>query len=194
MKKLLCSAAAAAALLCGSALPSSADTCAGTCITTTIPLGNNPNGASFNDQFIGASGPVTFTDVFNFTLTAPPSDYSAAVIDLFLAGGSLNNFTISVVSEPGGAVAAGGLFTFSAPTEPAFVDLGPFDLTAPGSYAITVTGTTNGLVSYGGSISTLGETPLPGTLALFAGGLGLLGFAGRRKRGNNGLTSLATAG
>jgi hypothetical protein len=194
MKKLLCLAATAATLLCVSALPSLADQCSGTC--GDPPLGVDPSGATFTDQNI-ANGTVV-TDIFDFSLSSPPSNYSSAVVDLTLSHGVLTNFTISVIDLNTDTVADSGLFTFSAPSQPTFVNLGPFNLTAPDSYALEITGTANGLVSYGGAVSTVGTgsggtTPLPGTLALLAGGLGLLGFAGRKKRGKNSLTSLATA-
>ncbi len=54
------------------------------------------------------------------------------------------------------------------------------ELVHPGSDSLTVTATGGGPSSfYAGELSAV---PLPGTLALFIGGLGLLGFVGLNKR------------
>jgi hypothetical protein len=191
MKKLLCSVAAVTALLWMSAVPSSANTCTGTC-STSANLSSDPVGATFNDVLIGAGKKIL--DEFDFTLTAPPLNYSTAVIDLTLSG-SIKNFVLGVFTSGGVLVEE-----LTDAVSPVFATLGPFDLTAPGSYYVEIAGTAVGSVSYGGSISAIKvfptaplPTPLPGALGLFAGGLGLLGFAGLRKRSKNRVVNSFTA-
>ena len=50
----------------------------------------------------------------------------------------------------------------------------------PGNYFLDIAGIANGTSGYGGNLATFAETPLPGALWLFAGGLGLLGALYRK--------------
>ena len=78
----------------------------------------------------------------------------------------LNNISANNTPNPGVILSFGDIYQFV------------FDAGAP-----TGLGQTSGQIEITAS-SALG-TPLPGTLALFAGGLGLLAFSGMRKRRKN---------
>jgi hypothetical protein len=53
----------------------------------------------------------------------------------------------------------------------------------PGSYFLDIAGIANGTSGYGGNLATFADTtPLPGAVWLFAGGLGLLGVFGRKRK------------
>jgi hypothetical protein len=52
-----------------------------------------------------------------------------------------------------------------------------------GSYFLDIAGSANGSSGYGGNLATFAnETPLPGAVWLFAGGLGLLGAFSRKRK------------
>jgi hypothetical protein len=53
----------------------------------------------------------------------------------------------------------------------------------PGSYFLDIAGIANGSSGYGGNLATFAnETPLPGAVWLFVGGLGVLGMVGRKRQ------------
>jgi hypothetical protein len=162
MKRLICSAAVASALLAVTAIPSGAGTIdllgmssvAGTAYDTTYSF-NLPTtetvmvaGAEFN------IAPFTITGLpFSVTSTPPPSFGNPSLFD---ASGSLGpgNYSLTVMGTGGTALI-------------------PISLYA-------------GFITTSGSVSPV---PIPGTLVLFLSGLGLLGFWGWTKGRKGGLGS-----
>jgi hypothetical protein len=151
MKRLVCSFAVAIACLSATALPSRA---------TTIDV---PPGGTFSDYFVDPSSSVNFTDTYT--------------IDMLTAG-TINVSGVSFSMEPFTLSLAGLTFSYVPPPavgEPTnFSALGYLGV---GDYTLTVTGTApkGDFSNYAGSV-VLDPAPLPGTLALFVGGLGLLGL------------------
>ena len=175
MKRLICSAAVASALLAATAVPS---------VAATISI-----------MGMSAGNPATYDDIYTFHLTTPTSAKETVTV----AGGEFNiaNFNItgpsgfSLMTSPSpttsNAAGVSGFFSGSA-------------LLGSGNYSFTVTGTGipgtpfgfsayNGNISANGKMGTLTPTPIPGTLVLFLSGLGVLGFWGWTKGRKGGLGS-----
>jgi len=188
MLKLLCSLAAGAAFLGVTAATANASTCAGTCTPLTPSSSTSPAGfinSNFGDGGIGPGAAIT--DIFPFTVVPPPSNWASASDEITLNAGNISGLLLSLYSGTfGGAhslVASAGQY-LGPPTQVDFLPLPPGTIPLTGgTYFLEVSGTAIGTVSYSGTLDVYpAATPLPGALALFAGGLGLLGFTGLRKR------------
>jgi hypothetical protein len=156
MKRLICSAAVASALLAAGAIPSSA---------ATIGLFG-----------LSTESDTVYDDTYSFHVSAAEN--------VMIAGGE-DNITGFNISAP---------FTVTY-TGDSFSGMGVLGI---GNYSVVVSGTGNpgtlGYSFYGGAIkgTNITPTPIPGTLALFASGLGLLGFWSwnKRRKARSGSASL----
>ena len=166
MKRFICSAAVASALLAATAIPSGA---------ATIDL----TGFSTEPSTV-------YDDTYNFTLPTTET-VSVSGAEFNIASMTLTGLSFSVPTTPTTTtVGSAGSFFGSG-------SLGP------GTYSLVVAGTGGtpvpGNISlYSGFIDTSGSlgpspVPIPGALALFASGLGLLGFWSRTKGRKAGLGS-----
>ncbi len=164
MKRLICSAAVASALLAATAVPSWA------------------NGIALYG--VSTETDTSYNDVYSFKLTQAE--------DVFISGSEFNiadfkvsglSFAITTIPNPTVSGTPVGIWgTFSG--EGAL---------AAGTYTFTVSGMGTpgdgpGPSMYGGalfattpSITQVPPVPIPGTLVLFVSGLGLLGFWGWNK-------------
>jgi len=192
MRKLLCSLAAGAAFLGVTAAVATASTCAGTCtpLTPTSSTATGPINSTFGDGGIPTG--TAITDIFPFLVVPPPATWNSASDEITLNAGDISGLTLAIYSGayPGGTLVAAAGQYLPPPTQIAYLPspTGTIPLFF-GPYYIEVSGTAVGTTSYGGTLSvelpSSTFTPLPGALALFAGGLGLLGFTGLRKRRKN---------
>ncbi len=159
MKRLICSAAVASALLAATAIPSGAN---------TVNLGDIPPTAT-----IGGNSSVATTYDTTWTFTLPTAeDVKIQGSEFDIAPFTLTGLTFSITSLP--APTLGSLSNFTGA-----------GTLAAGTYNLLVSGTGGSIGSlYSGTITgtAVTATPIPGALALFASGLGLLGFWGRNKR------------
>jgi hypothetical protein len=164
MKRFIYSAVVGSALLAATAIPSGA---------ATVDL----------VELFPTSNPVNFS--YDVTLSAPGSlsinGFESGVTD-FVASLSQGGTTITSAMQ-------------APPSPPFFFSLGPESLLA-GTYIFAVTGT-SGPGGFGIEISNTGNvsvtpTPIPGSVALFVSGLGLLGFWGwaKGRKAGSGSTSL----
>lgn len=148
------------------------------------------NGEAYFGNDFGAGG--IYTDTFKFSLTGltdvsgTASSYYTTIGDIITKGFDITSVTLA--SVPGQEYTQIDDFiivkntldtwTFSAPT------------LAPGDYYLTITGVagtnTNSVfkASYGGSLSFVASVPEPETYGMLALGLGLIGFAARRRQNN----------
>jgi hypothetical protein len=172
MKHMLSSIAVGALLLGASVMPSAALTCNVACFGVTP--GNNPNPGAFGDTT--ASG--AFTDQFGFTLTAPPNSFNSVTNEITAPAGDFTGLTLSLYTAANVLIASTTtiLTVGGNQTE----RLTASNLLAPGSYYIQVSATGGGTGFTG--LENVSQAPLPAALPLFAGGLGLLGFYGRRRK------------
>ena len=176
MKRLICSAAVASALLAATAIPSGA--------------------ASVGLFGMSTEANTTYDDTYMIHVSTPET--------VMISGGEFNiaDFSISgpisLTFSPGPPptpsttpAGTGEFFSGSA-------------MLAAGNYTFVVTGTGNpgtpfGYSSYGGAISgpdmSITATPIPGSLVLFVSGLGLLGFWGwaKGRKGGSGSASMEAA-
>jgi hypothetical protein len=161
MKRLICSAAVASALLAATAVPSGAVS-----VFDTV-------------------GPGAFDLTYTFTTTGSPlvisngSEYNIGPFDFKITEGTKTVFDVSNSGPP-----MSMSFCMSPGCSESF---------GPATFLLTVTGTAGaGFGNFGanftssGLTSSITPTPIPGTLALFASGLGLLGFWGWNKRRKTG--------
>jgi len=190
MKKLLL----AAVLLAGTALATPASA------ATVLNLGINPNsitGAFSSSTFGGAgtTGVGPFSDQILFQLVGGPAFLTiASVTNVFAStADKITGFTGAVYyggadGLPGGIganadtvvigpVLAGACQT---PSDDCQGFSGSTILTIVGGYYLDLSGTGGGTSGYGGNLA-VAQVPLPGALALFAGGLLGLGLLGKRK-------------
>jgi len=190
MRRFLVSAAVAAGMLAVTTASSFASTCTGTCVGI-IPSSVNPNGA-FSD--VGILNGASISDQWDFTLVAPPAADNEFANEITVQPGSITGLTVALYAVVGNVLegmnnapvvdASGQHISLAVNGLPASLGGTQYYLLLTGTAAA---GANSGILSYSGNISTtgasnVGGTPLPGTLALFAGGLGLLGFTGWRKR------------
>lgn len=135
------------------------------------------NTATFGNLYTGGNAGQSFTDRFTFT-TASVADFSA---DLFMRSGNIKNGLditgFSLYSAAGKLLGSSALakgiseiFTLSV------------DSLAAGSYFLQIDGSlrTNAAGRYFGNMAI--EIPEPATYALMLGGLGVAGFAARRRK------------
>jgi hypothetical protein len=205
MKALSCAAATGALLLAASALQAPVNAATITEVTDAGAFaGNTVTGSGTNELGAEATGYVALaysTDWIEFTV-APTSLGSVDIVvndAPFGAGPSYPSEMWELVSGTvGGTVIQGPT---SAPSTDVLVTLGAstnyFLELVSGSPPFSCNGACQGQspISIAVENAVGPAVPLPGALGLFAGGLGLLGFAGLRKsrKTGRGLTSLATA-
>jgi hypothetical protein len=171
MKRLICSAAVASALLAVTAVPSGA--------------------VSVFDTVVPGAFDLTYT----FTTTGSPlvisngSEYNIGPFDFKITEGGAPVFDVSNTAPPMSMSFCGG-----AGCSESFGP-GTFLLTVTGT-AGTGFGNFGANFSAPGLTSSITQTPIPGSLVLFLSGFGLLGFWGwtKGRRGGLGSASLeATA-
>jgi hypothetical protein len=182
MKRYLCSAAGAVALLAAVAMPSVGNASVISVVGyggSTAPVGSGTQ--EVGAAFIGTSALTYADDYLTFTI-APSNEGGSVQVDDLVLG-----FAGEVWKLTGGPVSYGPLAANNVPVS-VLLDTG-YTYTLAFSSGVPTPGPL-GISSY-----SLSLAPLPGALALFAGGLGLLGFAGLRKgrKGERPLTSVIGA-
>lgn len=192
MKKLLFFVAAAAAMLWVSAVPSRALTCNSGCFEVPNPLVfTSPLPASGTYGDVASAGnvlPASFTDQFLFQLQSPPLSFDTIANEITNGAGIIAGLSLSLFECTGGGAGC------TSSTQIAFTNT---NISSTGqSQVVTASGLpagfyfvqvqsdgTNTAQSFTGNINVnMSATPLPAALPLFAGGLGLLSFAGLKKR------------
>lgn len=171
VKKSILAVMAAGTLLTGSAF------------ATTLTL-NSANVAYFGDTFTAST--VAFTDEFTFvvpdgSLGKPAVNYTVGAFYVPSTDDFMQNVSISKLTffKVDGAT--------NDPLSTSYKSSGYFTTTgklASGTYGFDIVGTTIGGKggSYSGTLGlTLTPVPEPETYSMFVVGLGLLGFAARRK-------------
>jgi hypothetical protein len=150
----------------------------------TLPLSLNPSTGNLTSPFGGIhSGSSIFNDVFNFTPLLD-SGYATTLVNSFTIGGegvTFNSATLNGYSlVPLTPLSPGLGFTVYN------LALGAQPFTGP--LQLLVSGNSFGSISsYSGTISVSAGSPIPSpvpepeTYAMMLAGLGLLGFAARRK-------------
>jgi len=191
MQKLLWSLAAGATLVWASATPSAA--CGATCTPSNMDLGGLDNSiAVFMDT--GLTNHTSVSDSWTFTLTgSTPENLEVDESTLNSAKpvkSAIKNLVVELFEVTNSSPVLISTGTLTKPTTHSFQSntLLASDLVAGGtSYFVTVTGTARTafpLTYIGGVTATetgVTPTPVPGALVLMAGGLGLFGFAARKK-------------
>ena len=188
MQKLCCVAVSAAALLWASAMPSSAAT-----ITWVAQSGTGLS--SFQETSVKAGGSVNTSGALTYA-----SDWmefyiggttgGTALVDE-LGNGFLDEMYEISTSAGGSPITGGG--PYLATNTPTFITLSTgVDYFLGLSAAPPLSGF--GSSDFSVYVADVAKSPLPGTLVLFAGGLGLLAFAGLRKSGKSSRFSRSFAG
>ena len=133
----------------------------------------------FGDAFGTNNNGNTFADRFTFTVGDYPFNVDAIAASISrsaTSGLDISGFGLytdaNALIVGGTALSGGALDAWSLSG----------DLLDPGSYYLQIDGTvvSDGAASYGGSV-LLTPVPEPAMLGMLAGGLGLLGVAGRRR-------------
>ena len=192
MQKLLWSLGAGAMLVWASATPSAA--CGATCVPSNMDLGGLDNSSGFFSD-TGLKNHMSIDDSWTFTLTGSGPE-SVEIDESTLNSvrpikSIIKNLVVELfeVTNSGPVLISTG--TRLSPTTHSFQSdtVLASDLVAGGtSYFVTVTGTARTafpLTYIGGVTATetgVTPTPIPGALVLMAGGLGLFGFAARKRR------------
>lgn len=133
----------------------------------------------FGDSFGLNNSGNTFSDQFTFTVGAVPVDLDA--IAASISGSAATGLDITAFSlySAANALVFGGTQIVSGA-----IDIWQLsaDVLAPGDYYLQVEGSvvSNGAASYGAAL-LLSPVPEPAMLGMLAGGLGLMGFVGRRR-------------
>jgi hypothetical protein len=188
MRKLWAGIAAVGLMWGVSAVPSAAVICSGTCTTTFVNGSGNYGDTAPTANF---NGGTQFLDQYAFTLAGPPPSAYSSFTDTIIASTPINDLVLSIFdittsttvgSQAGPAVGVPGETVILTLTNALF----------PGDqYYIQVVGDFGAGIHYDGTqditpgTSERVTTPLPAALPLFAGGLGLLGFWGRRRKGRS---------
>jgi hypothetical protein len=166
-------------------MPSGATTCGAGCFGPLPAIGPSLTG-SFGDGNING----TILDDFVFTPPGPPpSGFLSNSDTITVSGGTIADLTIAIYTLAGNVLQAmNSVPTVVGPNNDQLISLDDVPVSPAVGYYIQITGSCAGC-SYGGTeILTVqsggnqGDTPIPAALPLFASGLGVLGFWGRRKR------------
>jgi hypothetical protein len=133
-----------------------------------------------------------FDDQYTFSLDHQLTLTIASVTNVFAQPSDfITGFTGSVVFEGAdGLIGGGDDVTVIGPVSASACILVPncqgfagSAILGPGHYFLDIAGTANGTSGYGGNLATFAsETPLPGAIWLFAGGLGALLMTGRKQK------------
>jgi hypothetical protein len=134
-----------------------------------------------------------FDDQYTFSLDHSLTLTIASVTNVFAQPSDfITGFTGSVVFEGADGVIGGGDDVTLIGPVAATLGCGLITncqgfagsaILGPGNYFLDIGGFANGSSGYGGNLATFAnETPLPGALWLFAGGLGVLGMIGRKRQ------------
>jgi hypothetical protein len=150
------------------------------------PLDLTDNTGFFGDTFAANNGGATFNDRFTFTVGSDsgPLNMDAVVSSISRTSGTGIDITgLSMYSASGRSPVTSGT-SFSSGTLDVWTIAGN-NLVA-GDYYLQVNGTvlSNDAASFGGSVA-LAPVPEPETYGMMLGGLGLLGFLARRRRGGD---------
>lgn len=157
-------------------------------------FGTDPTSASgaFNHSL--GSSTSAFDDQYTFVLDHAMTLTIASVTNVFAQPSDfITAFRGSVVFEGADNAIGGGddvtvigpVFAGACPLLPASICQGfaGSAILGPGSYFLDIAGIANGSSGYGGNLATFAnETPLPGAVWLFVGGLGVLGMVGRKRK------------
>ena len=145
--------------------------------------------------------PNSFAEQYQFSNSFIQGENFADIINLDIT--PLRDLVVSFSGTSGGTISFSKFDLYSGFSDGAntFVQTGDVNSPLPtmtfgslvastlaGNYFIKIEGMQTGFGTYNGNISltsqpSMSEVPLPATLPLMAGGLGLLGFAKRRKLG-----------
>lgn len=147
-----------------------------------IPTTIDTNPSSLAEQYQFSSNPIalsSFSDVVNLEIT-PYRDLVATISGTSDMGITFTSFDLYSGSSTGTntLVATGNVFATIATLSLGYVTS---DALA-GSYFLKVMGTQSGVSSYNGNISLTSAVPEPETYAMMLAGLGLMGFAARRRK------------
>jgi len=171
-----------AALLCATTFASSA-VLAQNIGTTPQTLDLSGGSDFFGDTFAANNGGATFADQFTFTVTGTEPLNLAAVVasNSFTGATGLGITGLSLYDTTGGTVVTSGTSQNSGA-------LDVWTLTsanlAAGSYYLQVSGNvvSDESTSFGGAVSLV-PVPEPETYGMMLGGLGILAWLARRRRG-----------
>ncbi|PWF43646.1 FxDxF family PEP-CTERM protein [Massilia glaciei] len=139
------------------------------------------NSAHFGSTFAKDNSGQSFSDRFVFEVTNVPHDLDAIVSSIGRTAGMGLNITGLNVYQNDGSLVASGTSTQTGATDVWTVST---DNLALGSYYLGVSGQMAGDTggSFGGAVM-LAPVPEPATYGMLLGGLGLLGFMARRRKG-----------
>ena len=156
-------------------------------------FGTDPTSASgaFNHSLGALNG--SFDDQYTFVLDHQMTLTIASVTNVFAQPSDrISLFNGSVVFEGADNAIGGGddvvvigpVFAGACIALPASICQGfaGSAVLGAGHYFLDIGGIANGSSGYGGNLATFAETPLPGAVWLFVGGLGVLGLLARDKR------------
>jgi PEP-CTERM motif len=150
-----------------------------------------PSSLSYNNSFASATTGTTFFDDYYFTIPngTANSVTSSINLDSILGLTNLQARLYTGNTHQTGAVVPGTLMSawgttinYSPTVGVTTVVLNPISLVA-GDYTLQIRGTVSGLSggSYGGVLNIAQPVPEPETYGMLLAGIGLVGFAGRRK-------------
>ncbi|MCB5183812.1 FxDxF family PEP-CTERM protein [Methylobacillus gramineus] len=160
-----------------------------TAFAATAPLTIINGQALFGNNF---SVPGDFSDTWTFTLT-DATDIGGTASSTYLTIGSLLFSGVDLTSVT--LASSAGIqtdLTYNFPGGSSTTNTWKFSVAnlAAGSYTLTVAGVaglatiTDAQASYGGNLTFTAAVPEPETYGMLALGLGLVGFAARRRQNN----------
>lgn len=142
---------------------------------TNVNLTQNPNNSSQYTGGFTVTHSGAFSDTFTFSPTLASSIVSASLISIGFT--NVDNIDFTSVSLNGHALTiSNGVFDTA---------LTGSQLNLNGPLTLIVNGTSGLNASYSGTINVMAAVPEPETYALMLGGLGLVGFAARRRKAAN---------